>query len=182
MSETFQDYLQANTDALQGVDEVLLSRFINGLRSVRSAGGSILIAGNGGSAATASHAVADFVKTVEGFGGATLKSLALSEMTSLQTALGNDIEFAEGYAFTLRRFATKADGVLIISVSGTSPNLLRAAEAAAEIGIPVFSMVGSRGRALAEASDYAIIIPSNDYQVVENAHLTLVHWIAKTLG
>ena len=149
MKQDFQGYVTDNAKVQADISEAQLASFIEGLRSIRIAGGSLFVAGNGGSAATASHAVADFVKTVEGFGGESLKSLALSEMTSLQTAIGNDIDFEEGHAFALKRFASKSDGLLLISVSGTSPNLLRAAEVAVEIGIPVFSMVGAKGAAQA---------------------------------
>ncbi len=103
-------------------------------------------------------------------------------MTALQTALGNDISFEDGFAYALRRFASKGDALMIISVSGTSPNLLRVTEVAREIDIPVFSIVGAKGSQQSRLSAHAIIIPSEDYQIVENAQMVLVHWITKVLG
>jgi phosphoheptose isomerase len=67
-------------------------------------------------------------------------------------------------------------------VSGSSPNLLKAAESASGIGMQVLSMVGKNGAPLAELSADSIVLDSDDYQVVENLHVTLMHWMVKELS
>lgn len=177
----YKEYLRQNDEVLKKVDASLLSSFINGLDALRTRNRTLYILGNGGSAATASHAVADFSKTASSLGRIPLKTIAISEMVSLQTAYANDESFLVAMAETLRAYAAEGDALLIISVSGQSPNLLEAFKYAKDSGIQVFSIVGARGAELAGESDFGILLDSEDYQVVENAQLSLVHWIVKVL-
>ena len=178
----FSGYLDENFDALRGIPEQLVDAFIQVLLQVRDSGGTVWCLGNGGSASLASHAVGDFAKTSKQLGARPLFAIAPSEMTALQSAYANDVSFKEAFSSTLADFAGDRDAVWIISVSGTSPNLLLAAEAARVKGARVLSTVGKRGRALCDESDVGIEIPSDDYQVVENAHVVLMHWFTKQLA
>jgi D-sedoheptulose 7-phosphate isomerase len=86
------------------------------------------------------------------------------------------------FSSTLADFAEAKDVVWIISVSGRSPNLLSAHLQAKAIGMTVLSTVGKSGSVLASDSDVGIVIDSEDYQVVENVQLTLMHWLTKLLS
>ena len=77
-----------------------------------------------------------------------LNAFALSEMVALQTAYSNDVSFEEGFASTLRDFSEEGDAIWIISVSGSSPNLLRAVEQARRNDVTILSVVGRRGYSL----------------------------------
>jgi phosphoheptose isomerase len=177
----FGEYLDSHKTAVLSIDENLIRLFLDSLSSLRESGKTLWVAGNGGSSATASHAVADFTKTINQTGRGGIKTFALSEMVSLQTAFANDNSFVDGFHDTLRFVGTQGDVLLAISVSGKSPNLLQAARAARQIGMPVLSMVGELGAPLAELSDICILINSSDYQVVENIQLALIHWFVKEL-
>ena len=178
----FDEYLDSHKIAVSSIDDNQLSLFLESLSRLRESGKTLWIAGNGGSSATASHAVADFTKTINQTGRGGIKTFALSEMVSLQTAFANDNSFVDGFHDTLRFVGTAGDVLLAISVSGKSPNLLQAARAATQIGMPVLSMVGELGSPLAELSDSCIFIKSSDYQVVENIQLALIHWLVKELA
>lgn len=177
----YAQYVEDQYSALKGIDIEALESFITGLRSVRSRGGTIWVAGNGGSHASASHAVADFVKTATAQGAEPLKTVAVSEMVSLATAHANDASFDGALASIVAAMARPEDAVLIISVSGRSPNLLECQRVAEANNLTVFSMVGVRGAELASKSDFALVVESDDYQTVENAHMSLIHWFVKEL-
>jgi len=178
----FSSYLDENFEALSGIPESVVEEVFRTLNQVRDSGCTVWCLGNGGSATLASHAVGDFAKTSKQNGAKPLFAIAPSEMTALQTAYANDDSFEEAFSSTLGDFAAARDAVWIISVSGTSPNLLKAAKAARAKGASVLSTVGARGRALCDESDVGIEIPSEDYQVVENAHVVLMHWFTKQLA
>jgi D-sedoheptulose 7-phosphate isomerase len=177
----FESYVLEHSAALEKVSQVTLGRFSQTLSAVRDSGETLWIAGNGGSSATASHAVADFTKTVTQAGKRGIKAIALSEMVSLQTAFANDVSFIDAMSETLKLVGRKGDALLLFSVSGSSSNLLKAAESASGIGMQVLSMVGKNGAPLAKLSSESIVLDSDDYQVVENLHVTLMHWMVKEL-
>lgn len=178
----WKDYIDINQKAFESTSELNLEKFVELLSQVRKEEKRIWVLGNGGSATTASHAVGDFSKTTKVLGGQPLFTLAPSEMTALQTAYANDISFENGFAQTLKDFATKGDLVWIISVSGKSPNLLRAISQARLSGCTVVATVGNSGAQLEEFVDLLIQIPSVDYQIVENAHVLIMHWLTKRLA
>lgn len=177
----FGEYVNSHFIALESVDELGLSRFIDVFGELRKSRATLWIAGNGGSSATASHAVADLTKTITQKGGRGIKCVSLSEMVSLQTAFANDNSFVEAMHDSLQIMGSRQDALLIFSVSGRSPNLTRAATAAKEIGMTVMSVVGALGDPLVELSDFSLKLRSEDYQVVENVHMMLLHWWVKTL-
>lgn len=179
---TWNRYLDSNDSSLRKINPEKINLFIDHLRRVRDSKGKVWVLGNGGSASLASHAVADFGKTVKQGGATPIFTIAGSEFVSMQTAYANDLSFESGFSSMLRDFGATQDAVWIVSVSGQSPNLLSAVDAAREKGMCVLSTVGQRGEELARESDVGILIDSNDYQVVENAHLVLMHWFTKALS
>lgn len=178
----WKDYLSANAEVMALIDSEKVSSFFEEINRVRSSGGTVWVLGNGGSASAASHAVADFGKTSKSGGARPVFTVAPSEMISMQTAYANDVSFEQGFALTLRDFAKAGDAVWVISVSGKSPNLLAAAEVAAEMNLTLLSTVGSAGEELAQRSKVGLVIPSADYQIVENGHVILMHWFTKLLA
>ena len=178
----FKEYLKDHADAFDGISQESLNDFITGLEAIRESRGTLWVAGNGGSAATASHAVADFAKTSTQGGKGAIKTIAISEMVSLQTAIANDISFTDGISKTLELVASEGDALLVVSVSGLSPNLVEGFNFARKSGLKTFSLVGQRGSEIATRSNHAILVPSDDYQVVENIHMMLIHWFVKELS
>lgn len=178
----FNDYLNDNILALTSLDRAEVSTFVAGLDALRKAGNTLWIAGNGGSASTASHAVVDFNKTISDKKTQPIRSVSISEMQSLTTAYANDVNFSETISGPLSHLAMRGDGLLVISVSGTSPNILSALNVAKEMDLRTFCMFGAAGVLPAKQIAHPIIINSRDYQVVENVQLFLIHLVVKIMG
>lgn len=175
------DYLKTQNNVLESIDQNVIDRIVARLIQLRTSGGIVWVSGNGGSAATASHAVADLVKTSQSAGKGGIRCIAISELVSLQTAVSNDISFLESHSFVIEHMANSGDVLLAISVSGTSPNIVAAQRAATAKGIQTLALFGNAGASEAAHYNEAIVLNSTDYQIVENCHLALIHWIVKSI-
>ncbi|MFC0408660.1 D-sedoheptulose 7-phosphate isomerase [Roseomonas elaeocarpi] len=142
-------------------------------RSLR-AGGKLLLAGNGGSAADAQHIATEFVSRLM-YDRAPLAAIALTTDTSALTAIGNDYGFDQVFARQVRAIGRPGDVFLGITTSGRSPNILLAAEAAREMGLHVFGFTGRNGGALAERCDATLLAPAGQTAVVQQLHITAAH-------
>lgn len=178
---SFSAYAQEQTSVINAVQVLPLDLFLNGLREVRERGSILWVAGNGGSSSTASHAVADLNKTALVLGRRHLPSVAVSDMTALTSAFSNDVGFTESISGPLSLLAKRRDGLLLISVSGTSRNIISAIEYAKANEITTFCLFGEKGELTSHEVNFPIVIPSSDYQIVENIQLMIVHWLAKNL-
>jgi D-sedoheptulose 7-phosphate isomerase len=177
----FMSYVIEQHRLLSELSPKTIEEFVNTFQELRSNGGTLWILGNGGSAGTASHLVTDFSKGSNENGNGSLRAMAPSEFISLQTAIANDLDFSQVFSKFLEMYSKSGDAILVISVSGRSPNLVSAAQFAAKQGMKVLSIVGERGYPLQSISQSCIMIKSNDYQIVENIQLTLGHWFMKKL-
>jgi D-sedoheptulose 7-phosphate isomerase len=143
------------------------------------AGGRLLAAGNGGSAAEAQHLTAELVGRFDGERQA-LSAIALHADGSSVTAIGNDYGFAEVYARQVRAHARPGDVVVLFSSSGRSPNLLGAAVAAAEAGATSWAITGPGPNPLAGACDDAVCLPG-DTATVQECHLAALHMLCRAV-
>ena len=175
------EYVDENSRIAHAVSVEDLESLRSLIRNTSDQGMTLWLAGNGGSSSAAAHAVADFVKTAPSMGKRGSRAFALHESSALLTALSNDVSFEAAFAETLQYLAKPGDLLLSISVSGLSPNLIMAHTSAAEIGLSTATIAGLRGRELADTCDAAVLIPSDDYQIVENLHVSILHWLAVTL-
>ncbi|MEU4694819.1 SIS domain-containing protein [Actinoplanes sp. NPDC023714] len=137
-------------------------------------GGRLLVAGNGGSAAEAQHLAAELVGRLRDE-RMPLSAIALTPDSSAVTAISNDYGFEEVFARQVRAHGRRDDVLLLLSTSGRSPNLVAAAEAAREMGMHTWAMVGQQPNPLADACDEVLRCPSPDSQVVQELHLVSVH-------
>jgi D-sedoheptulose 7-phosphate isomerase len=176
-----ESYLALQNKADLSVGKENSERFFEALRKLRTNDSRVWIAGNGGSAATASHAVVDFTKTAAATGKKGLRANALSENVALTTAFSNDVNFEASLGETLRSLCSPSDALLVISVSGTSPNLIYALRVARELGLTTLGLLGAKGSGTANLYDECILVDSEDYQIVENSHMTFIHWLVKKM-
>jgi phosphoheptose isomerase len=137
-------------------------------------GGKLLFCGNGGSAADAQHLAAEFLGHFERE-RAPISALALSTDSSTLTAIGNDYGFEQVFARQVRALGRPGDVLVAISTSGRSPNVLRAAEAAREIGLRTIALSGRDGGSLAGLAEIAIVIPSESTARIQECHITIGH-------
>ncbi len=142
--------------------------------AVLKAGGKLMVAGNGGSAADAQHLVAEFVsRLVED--RPAMRAVALTTDTSILTAIGNDYGYERVFARQIEALGLPGDVFVGISTSGRSPNVLRALELCRERGIVTIGLSGKTGGAMPPLCDYCIRIPSNVTMHIQEAHLALEH-------
>lgn len=140
-----------------------------------SKGGKVLLCGNGGSAADCQHMAAELLGQLQkDFPRPGLAALALTTDTSFLTAYSNDFGYEGVFERQVRSLGKAGDVLLGISTSGNSPNVLRAFEAAKDMGIATISLTGSSG-SLASIADVAVSIPSSNTQRVQEAHLAVEH-------
>lgn len=138
------------------------------------AGNKILLCGNGGSAADAQHIAAELVGRYEQHRRA-FPAVSLTTDTSALTALSNDYGYAEVFARQVEALATAGDVLIAISTSGKSPNIIKAAEKAREIGCKTIALTGCSGEPLTSYCDLAVVVPSERTSRVQEAHITIGH-------
>ncbi len=147
-------------------------------------GGTLYVMGNGGSAADAQHIAGElvgrFLEERE-----PIACMALTTDASVMTALLNDYGPEEVFARQVRAHAGAGDVVLGISTSGNSPNILRALEAAAELGALTAGLSGGDGGRMAALCDHCICVPHRHTPRIQEAHQTIIHilceWIEREL-
>lgn len=137
-------------------------------------GGRLLVAGNGGSAAEAQHLAAELVGKLRD-DRTPLSAIALCAETSALTAIGNDYGFDEVFARQVRAHGRRDDILLLLSTSGRSANLVRAARAGRELGLRCWALTGLTPNPLADACAEVLAVPSAEPQVVQELHLVSVH-------
>jgi D-sedoheptulose 7-phosphate isomerase len=150
-----------------------LARWGRHLAQCLSAESRLLVAGNGGSAAEAQHLTAELVGRFDG-DRRPFSALALHSDTSSLTAIGNDYGYEEVFARQVVAHARARDVLVLLSTSGRSPNVLRAACEGKRIGATVWAMTGPSPNPLAEAVDDALCVPGAT-ATVQESHLVAVH-------
>jgi D-sedoheptulose 7-phosphate isomerase len=169
------NYMAGVKQLIDAVPESQIEHFASLLESAWKDGRRVLLMGNGGSSATASHIVNDLQKCLHLECGKPLKTLCLSDCTPLVLAWGNDTEFANVYAPQVECWVEPGDLVIAISGSGNSPNIITAVEAANERGAHTFGLAGYKGGKLAQTAKDCITIFTDNMQQIEDLHMILLH-------
>ncbi|MFJ5697505.1 SIS domain-containing protein [Arthrobacter sp. NPDC093139] len=159
---------QADRLAAWGVE--LAHRLLGGQR--------LLAAGNGGSAAEAQHLTAELVGKFDGE-RVPFSAISLHAESSAVTAIANDYGYAELFARQVRAHGRSGDILLLLSTSGKSPNLLRAAEAAARLNVTTWALTGPGPNPLASCCDDAVVINALSANAQEG-HLIALHAICRS--
>lgn len=137
---------------------------------------TLLLCGNGGSAADAQHLAAEFVgrfaKEREPW-----PAIALHTNTSALTAIGNDYGFEDVFARQVGAFGRPGGVLVAISTSGSSPNVLRAIEAAQDRSMVVVGMTGPGGGAMASRCDVLLAVPGQGTPAIQEGHILAGHII-----
>ena len=150
------------------------------MREVLRHGGTLFFCGNGGSAADAQHLATEYVVRYMKNRRA-LPAIALTTDTSLITAAGNDLGFDEIFARQVEALVTARDALVIHSTSGTSPNVIKAAEAARRKGARVIAFSSRDGGHLRSIADHSIIVPTDRTDRAQEIHLCIEHAICEII-
>jgi D-sedoheptulose 7-phosphate isomerase len=177
MKSWITDYIRDQKAALDSIDPEQVARLIDQFRQALSQETQVFVFGNGGSAANASHFVTDLGKGASDKLDKRFRCFSLNDNVSWLTALGNDYSYEDVFLRQLLNFAKPGDIVLAMSVSGDSPNVVKAFTWARANRLKTIALVGAKQGRLAELADHCLIINSEHYGKVEDAHMGICHML-----
>ena len=179
---SFEDYFERVNLLIESIQKFEVVNVLNEIKKIKSSGGKVLVIGNGGSAALASHFATD-LGTGSVLRGVDYPIISLVDNVSVITAAANDYGYDEIFARQLVNLGKSGDLLMIISSSGNSKNLIEASKVAREIGMKIIGIVGFDGGEIGRISDLKIHIQSKvgEYGQVEDLHSIILHSIALNL-
>jgi D-sedoheptulose 7-phosphate isomerase len=178
MISDLNTYLLQVTQTLSQVPRQPLDRIAKAIWETYERDATILICGNGGSAASASHFACDLAKLTISADCRRVRALALTDNMALMTAWSNDQAYADVFVEQLIGIYRPGDLLFAISGSGNSPNVLRAVEWANERGAPTVGLTGFEGGKLARLARFSLHIQNDVMPQVEDIHMTICHGLA----
>src|SRR5256714_8891994 len=181
MNRWFAEYLKAQKAAHDSIPLDQVARLVDKLKSALEEGRQIFVFGNGGSAANASHFATDLGKGASDKLGKRFRVLSLNDNVSWMTALGNDYAYEDVFVGQLQNYGQPGDIALSLSVSGNSPNCVKALEWARKNGLRTVALVGAKRGRMAEVADQVIVINDTHYGRVEDAHMGICHLLCYSI-
>ena len=175
MNNWINDYIKAQKAALDSIPAEAVAKIIDTLRAALKDDRQILVFGNGGSAANASHFATDLGKGSSDKVGRRFRVLSLNDNVSWMTALGNDYAYEDIFVRQLENYGRKGDVALGISVSGNSPNVVKALDWAKQNGLHTIALVGAKRGRMADIAGQVIVINDTHYGRVEDAQMGICH-------
>lgn len=175
MSSSFQIDLTPLEESISRVAQTIAGKL--------AASKSLWIMGNGGSASTADHFEIDLLSIKFPQLGTPIRAFSMNSNLSVITAIANDVGYDEVFSLQLMRKATSGDVAVLISASGSSPNLVKAAEICRLMEIETIGILGFDGGALRGKLTHLIHIetPLGEYAESENYHLAVCHRISRLI-
>ena len=171
------DYVRAQKSALDSIPVERVERLIEVLRHTLKEDRQLFVCGNGGSAANASHFITDLGKGASDKVGKRFRCLSLNDNVSWMTAIGNDYAYEDIYVRQIENYGRAGDVVMALSVSGNSPNTVKALEWGRAHGLKTIALVGAKRGRMAEIADEVVVIDSTHYGRVEDAHMGICHML-----
>ena len=164
--ETKRRFFDEHADEVQRTAEMISAAF--------SAGGKLLVFGNGGSAADAQHIAGELVNRFL-LKRRALPVISLTTDGGVLTCIANDTGFENVFARQIEALGVKGDVCLAISTSGISPNVLAACQQARTQGMKVIGLLGRDGGSVKSLCDLALIVESDDTQRIQETHNLIGH-------
>ena len=177
-------YLDGLIRILSALDLEAVLRVHRRLDAARAAGRTVYLAGNGGSAATASHWGNDLGKATRRADARPVRVRSLGDHVSWLTALANDEGYTRVFAGQLENLVEAGDVLIVLSASGNSPNLVDAVQTARALGASTIGLLGFDGGVLKSLVDDYIWLPTpaGAYGQVEDGHLVVCHMLTMCLA
>lgn len=177
MKNFIRNYIEQQKAALEAIPVEEVEKLIRTYQKALKEDRQIFVFGNGGSASNASHFITDLGKSSSDKAYRRFRCLSLNENLSWITAIGNDYAFEDVYVRQLENYGRTGDIVMMLSVSGSSPNLVKAADWCKRHGLYLIALVGAKKGKLAEIADHCIAINSDHYGRVEDCQMHICHII-----
>jgi len=181
MEQFLKEYIKGQVEILKKTDTASLEKVCEMLLEARSLGNNIFFAGNGGSAATASHFTNDMVKGLSVKGKKRFKCFSLVDQVPVITALANDYSYDDIFSEQLKNYGQKNDILFVISGSGNSKNIIKAIKYAKSINMKIIGFSGRDGGKLKDLCDIAVIAATWGMEQLEDMHMVYEHSIICTL-
>jgi D-sedoheptulose 7-phosphate isomerase len=177
MKQWIADYIKAQKAAHDSIPVEAVTRLIETLRAALREDRQIFVFGNGGSAANASHFATDLGKLASDKVGKRFRVLSLTDNVGWLTALANDYAYGEVFVGQLQNYGKPGDVALSLSVSGNSPNCVKALQWARKNGLRTVALVGARRGRMAEIAEQVIVINETHCGRVEDAQMGICHLV-----
>lgn len=177
--KTIVHYLNLVKDTIDKLDRDSIERTVNAFMRVYDAEKTIYIFGNGGSAASATHACGDFVKGASYGLKKRFKVMSLVDNLPALMAIANDISYDDIFVEQLKNFIQPGDLVIGISGSGNSANVVKAMEYAKQQGVQTIAFCGFKGGKIKELADISVHSVAMDMEVAEDIHMMVFNVIKK---
>ena len=177
ITQWIAEYIRAQKAAHDSIPIDAVAQLIDQLRAALKDGRHIFVFGNGGSAANSSHFATDLGKGASDKVGRRFKVLALNDNVSWMTALANDYAYEDVFVGQLQNYGQPGDLALGISVSGNSPNCVKALEWAKQHGLRTVALVGAKRGRMAELAEQVLVINDTHYGRVEDAQMGICHML-----
>ncbi len=174
------DEHEAIVRATRDAVSVSFAALCGAAQNALSAGNKIVFFGNGGSAADSQHLAAELVVRYK-TNRAPLAAIALTTDSSLLTAGANDFGFDTIFECQIRALGKPGDLAIGISTSGASPNVIRALQAARDIGMTAAALTGRGGGELAGLADPVVMVPSTATARIQEMHIMIGHMLCDVL-
>ena len=176
-----ENYLNQILDSFRSIDIFEANESVAKVIKQLMGSDKILVAGNGGSSAIASHFVTDWSKGVREVTQHYPSVLCLSDNIPLISALANDVSYDQIFAFQIENIMTNRDILVLISGSGNSKNIIQAANAAKKIGGKIVALTGFDGGELIKIANYNFHVETSDMQVVEDCFSIFGHSVLRKI-
>jgi D-sedoheptulose 7-phosphate isomerase len=177
MKTWIADYIRAQKAAHDSIPMDAVAKLIETLRAALKEERTVFVFGNGGSAANASHFATDLGKGSSDKLGKRFRVLSLNDNVSWMTALGNDYSYEDVFAGQLQNYGKPGDVVLSLSVSGNSPNCVKALQWAKDHGLRTVALVGAKRGRMSEIAEQVLVINDTHYGRVEDAQMGICHML-----
>jgi len=178
---TPEGYLLGMSSIVKRLDTNQISRLTDIIFEAYKNDKQVFIMGNGGSAATSSHFCSDLSKTTMIEGKKGFRVIPLTDNIPLMSAWGNDTGYENIFYGQLYNLLNQGDVVIGISGGGMSGNVIKAMEFAKQRSARTIGLAGFKGGRLKDLSEECIVVPSDNYQFIEDVHMIIVHLITSAL-
>ena len=156
-------------------DFATLTAIVQRLIQAKSDGKTVYTAGNGGSAATASHLCNDLLKGCRVDGREGFRAICLADSNAVITCLANDFSYEDIFSIQLKTCAVEGDLLIAFSGSGNSPNIISVLKVAREMGVCTIGFSGRDGGKMKDLCDLLLIAPAGSMEQIEDMHLLYEH-------
>ncbi|WP_080239469.1 D-sedoheptulose-7-phosphate isomerase [Spirosoma rigui] len=173
----FESYIERQKAVYDAIPLDQVQRIIDLIHQCWADDRQLFAFGNGGSASNVSHFITDLGKSASDRMGKRFRCLSLNENVAWITALGNDYAYEDVYMGQLQNYARPGDLVLTLSVSGNSPNVVKAVDWANTNGLTTIALVGGKRGRVADIAHEVIVVDDTHYGRVEDAQMTICHML-----